>query len=202
METESDHRVLLTDVYKEFNDEIASQLKIQRFLTKKVTKKYAFDPEIPEQSEYLEVRYPATYDRIESNVTGKHFSKIFGTQTSFLEILLLERKIKGPCWLDIVNPSLANTNYSYCKFEVNCSSPKDLVIPKELQNQPPPPLTVATLNIRAVVNPDTMMNEIVMIGCLVHTKYSISKKPPNPPFESHFCGKLINILNFVLVYSI
>lgn len=189
METESDEPVTIKDVYEEFNNEIAEKIKLQRFRSRKVTKKYAFDPEIPEQSDYLEVRYPPTYNSLDPETKGKYFSKIFGTQTSFLEILLLDRKIKGPCWLDIINPSLAKTNYSYCKFEVNCSSLKDLQILSELQNQPPPPLTVATLNIRTVVDPESRMSEIVMIGCLIHTKYSVGRKPPNPPFENHFCGK-------------
>lgn len=191
MKTETDKRVKIVNVYEEFNDSIAEKLKITNFKSKKVIKKYAFDVDIPQQSEYLEIQYPAINESLDPNLEGKTFSKIFGTQTSFLEILLLDRKIKGPCWIDITNPSLANTSYSYCKFEINCNSMSDLFVPHELQNLPPPPMVVVSLNIKTVLNQKTKTDEIVMIGCLVHTKFAIDKKPSNPPFEHHFCGKYV-----------
>lgn len=48
--------VTLMDVYREFND-IAGKMDIKVYKSKKVMKKYAFDPTIPTESEYLEVRY-------------------------------------------------------------------------------------------------------------------------------------------------
>lgn len=189
LETDTDIPVKLVDVYNEFNNKISEQLKIKNFRSRKVVRKYAFDPDIPQQSDYLEVRYSASYDSMDPSSQGQTYSKVFGAQTSFLEILLLDRKIKGPCWLDIVNPTLAKSKYSYCQYELNCNSVTDLVIPQDLQNLQAPPLTVLSLNIRTVLNPQTKMNEIIMIGCLVYSKYLVGKKPPKVPFESHFCGK-------------
>lgn len=107
---------------------------------------------------------------------------------------MLDCKIKGPCWLDISNSECVGNPVSYCKFEVNCLKVSDLAVAQTIQNKiiPPPPLVVATINIRAVVNPKTMSNEIAMISVLTHTKYSVDKKPPNPMFEQHFCGRYCN----------
>lgn len=52
------------------------------------------------------------------DLSGKTFSRVFGTNTSFLELLLLDQKIKGPCWLDIKSPQLSNNPMSWCKLEV------------------------------------------------------------------------------------
>lgn len=52
----------------------------------------------------------------------------------------------------------------------------------------PPPLVIATLYVRTALHPKTQTNEIVMIACLVNNRFSVDKKPPNPPFTKHFCG--------------
>lgn len=118
---------------------------------------------------------------------GKSFSRVFGANSSFLEILLLDSKIKGPCWLDITDPQPVNNPITWCKFEVNCDSSVNVGIVLAPKPIPPPPLVVAAINMRTAVR--NMHNEIVMLTCLVHTKYSVDKKPPDPMFEQHFCGK-------------
>lgn len=55
--SETDTSVKLIDVYREFNESIAEKLRIPAFRSRKVTRKYSFDPNIPTQSDYLEVRY-------------------------------------------------------------------------------------------------------------------------------------------------
>lgn len=49
--------VSLIDVYHEFNNEISEELNLKSFKSRKVTKNYCFDPTVPAQSEYLEVKY-------------------------------------------------------------------------------------------------------------------------------------------------
>ncbi|KAF2880378.1 hypothetical protein ILUMI_25794 [Ignelater luminosus] len=188
----TDKPVALIDVYHEFNNNYASYLTLQSFKSRKVTKNYCFDPEVPSQSEYLEIRYSAKSPRLDTEICkigGKTFSRVFGNRNNFLEILLLDCKIKGPCWLDISNPECVGNPVSHCKFEVNCLKVSNLSVAQTVQNKiiPPPPLVVATINVRAVVNPKTMNNGIAMMSVLVHTKYSVDKKPPNPMFEQHFC---------------
>jgi hypothetical protein len=42
--------------------------------------------------------------QIPSNVSSPTFSRIFGTSTNAFELLVLKRKIMGPCWLQIKKP--------------------------------------------------------------------------------------------------
>jgi hypothetical protein len=38
------------------------------------------------------------------DLQGKTFSRVFGTSTALFERFVLERKVMGPCWLQIVDP--------------------------------------------------------------------------------------------------
>lgn len=53
-----------------------------------------------------------------NTLQGETFSHVFGTNTGFLELFLIERKIKGPCWLNVINPAQPKINSSWCKIEV------------------------------------------------------------------------------------
>ncbi|XP_018324520.1 DNA polymerase alpha catalytic subunit [Agrilus planipennis] len=184
---ETQKPVTLIDVYNEFNDTISNELNLDTFKSKKTTKSYCFDPEVPVESEYLEVRYSAKYPAVDPKRSGETFSRVFGTKSSFLEIFLLERKIKGPCWLDVTNPESVSNPMSWCKFEVNCNKVSDISVVKNSNNLPPPPLVVAAINVKTVVNPKYLRNEIVMISCLVNDKYYVDKQAPKIPFQKHFC---------------
>ncbi|XP_018577548.1 DNA polymerase alpha catalytic subunit [Anoplophora glabripennis] len=186
----TDEPVTFKKLYDEVNDNILKPLNISSFKTRYVSKKYAFNPEIPSESDYMELRYPATDPRININnlkQKPKTFSRIFGSNTSYLEILLLDRKIKGPCWLDISNPVPVSNPITWCKFEVNCMRLLDLNITSMDKPLPPPPLVVMAINLRSFINPKTYTNEILMVSCLTHTKYAVDKQAPNPPFQQHFC---------------
>lgn len=54
---ETDQPVALIDVYHEFNNVVAPKLGLKEFKSRKVSKNYAFNPDVPSQSEYLEVKY-------------------------------------------------------------------------------------------------------------------------------------------------
>lgn len=54
--------VTMMDVYQEFNSTVSEKFKILQFKSRKVTKKYCFEKvEVPEESEYLEVRYSVSH---------------------------------------------------------------------------------------------------------------------------------------------
>lgn len=55
--------------------------------------------------EYLESALP-------SDLTGKTFSHVFGTQTGPLEHFLIKRDIMGPCWLQVKNAQINNNKVS------------------------------------------------------------------------------------------
>ena len=166
------YQLIVLYFLKEFNENIATPNKIMNFKSRKTTLKYAFElNDVPAESEYLEIKYPATYAKLSQDLSGETFSRVFGTNTSGLEVLLLDRKIKGPCWLEIKNPQTVNVQCSWCKLEVRCSKPEDVIISDVFA--PPPPLTLMTINIRTVVSKN-MDNEIVMIGVIVNNQYRVS----------------------------
>nr|CAD7257853.1 unnamed protein product [Timema shepardi] len=181
--------VTLLDVYQEFNEKVATKYKIFQFKSRKVEKKYGFDvAEVPLLSEYLEVRYSASDPVLPSDLQGSTFSHVFGTNTSALELLLLGRKIKGPCWLDVKEPQLVSNPVSWCRLETTSLKPENVSVSVLSPLPPPPPLVVVTLNVRSVLNPKTYQSEVVMIACLVHYAFNVDKAPPQPPFQQHFCA--------------
>uniref|UniRef100_A0A8B9Z334 DNA polymerase n=1 Tax=Buteo japonicus TaxID=224669 RepID=A0A8B9Z334_9AVES len=183
---ETETPVTIMSVFKEFNDCISPKYKIMKFKSKKVEKYYAFEiPDVPAKSEYLEVKYSAECPRLPQELKGQTFSHVFGTNTSSLELLLMSRKIKGPCWLEIKNPQLSNQSVSWCKVEAVAMKPGLVNVVKDLS--PPPPLVVMSLSMKTTQNPKTHQNEIVAVAALIHQKFPLDKAPPQPPFQTHFC---------------
>nr|XP_060626106.1 DNA polymerase alpha catalytic subunit [Anolis sagrei ordinatus] len=181
---ETKDTVTMMDVYQEFNDHIAEKYKIMKYKSKKVEKKYAFEiPDVPANSDYLEVRYSAEFPRLPQDLKGETFSHVFGTNTSSLELLLMNRKIKGPGWLEIKNPQLLTQPVSWCKVELVALKPDFVTVVKDLSL---PPLVVMSLSMKTVQNTKTHQNEIMAITALVHHKFCLDKAPPVPPFQTHF----------------
>ena len=60
----------------------------------------------------------AEYPALPSDLCGQTFSHVFGTNTSSLELFLLERQIKGPGWLDVTLPQISSPSVSWCRIEV------------------------------------------------------------------------------------
>ncbi|XP_061483331.1 DNA polymerase alpha catalytic subunit isoform X3 [Rhineura floridana] len=181
---ETENPVNMMDIYQEFNDRIAEKYKIMKFKSKKVEKNYAFEiPDVPAKSDYLEVRYPAEFGRLPQDLKGETFSHVFGTNTSSLELFLMNRKIKGPSWLEIKNPQLSNQTVSWCKVELVALKPNLVTVVKDL---PPPPLVIMSLSMKTVQNTKTHRNEVMAITSLVHHKFCLDKAPPMPPFQTHF----------------
>ncbi|MGH0185040.1 UNVERIFIED_CONTAM: hypothetical protein FKN15_024321 [Acipenser sinensis] len=181
---ETDTPVTMMDVYQEFN-EIADRYKIMKFKSKKVVKNYAFDiPDVPAQSEYLEVRYSADLPPLPQDLKGATFSQVFGTNTTSLEHFLLGRKIKGPCWLDVKTPQLASQPVSWCKVEAVALKSDLVSVVKDIAA---PPLVVLSISMKTVQNPKTHQNEIVSLAALLHNQFPLDRAPPQPPFQTHFC---------------
>uniref|UniRef100_A0A8B9KI61 DNA polymerase n=1 Tax=Astyanax mexicanus TaxID=7994 RepID=A0A8B9KI61_ASTMX len=180
----TDVPVGMMDVYQEFNS-LSEKFKIMKFKSKKVEKNYAFEiPDVPTQCEYLEVRYSAEMPQLPSDLKGTTFSHVFGTNTSSLEHLLLSRKIRGPCWLDIKTPTLSSQPMSWCKVEAIALKSDLISVVKDLT---PPPLVVMSISLKTVQNPKTHHNEIVSLAALIHYKFPLDKASPRVPYQTHFC---------------
>ncbi|KAJ8375624.1 hypothetical protein SKAU_G00062040 [Synaphobranchus kaupii] len=181
---ETDSVVGIMDVYQEFS-QLSEKFKIMKFKSKKVEKNYAFEiPDVPTQSDYLEVRYSAEMPPLPSDLKGATFSHVFGTNTSSLEHFLLSRKIRGPCWLDVSTPQLSSQQVSWCKVEAVALRSDLVAVVKDLS---PPPLVVMSISMKTVQNAKTHHNEIVSMAALIHQKFPLDKAVPSPPFQSHFC---------------
>ncbi|GFR77685.1 DNA polymerase, partial [Elysia marginata] len=177
--------VTMPMVHEEFS-KIAEKSKIDQFRAMKVKKKYAFEMmDVPVEADYLEIRYSADMPNLSSDLKGETFSHVFGTKTSSLELLLLNRKMKGPAWLDLKCPQVSTAATSWCKLEAVISKPEHVSVSDV--HLPPPPLTVMTLNLQTLPNPKTKQNEIVAAACLLHTGFHMDKPAPKQSFQQHFC---------------
>ena len=113
--------IKMPDVYEEF-DQIRRKHGIRNFGCKFVKRNYAFEvPGVPAESDYLKVVYG--FDRMNlsflfisayfaepslpADLKGQTFSRVFGTGTSALELLILKRKLMGPCWVKIEKAQLS-----------------------------------------------------------------------------------------------
>ncbi|XP_031831132.1 DNA polymerase alpha catalytic subunit isoform X2 [Nomia melanderi] len=175
----------MEDVYNEFN-QFANKSGIKEFRCSTVTKHYAFEQEgIPSVSEYLEVKYSAHYPAIPSDYTGPSIERVFGVTVNPLELLVIERNIKGPCWLDVKCPLPTGVQTSWCKIKANCMKMENIIVCSEPQALPP--LVIMTLNVRTSLNSKSQQNEVVMVAILIHHKFHVDKEPPKPPFQEHIC---------------
>jgi DNA polymerase alpha subunit A len=125
--------------------------------------------------------------QITKDVSSPNFARVFGTNTSAFELLVLKRKIMGPCWLQIKNPEIDNKGVcamlslplhpwvlmsivlqvSWCKLEATVSDPKDISPCSESDATAPkdtPPLTVMSLSVRTIVNHRDNKREVVCVS--------------------------------------
>ena len=114
----------MKDVYADV-DVVRKAAGITQFKAKFVKRKYNFgEPEVPTgESQWLKVVYPFSGEclnllnpislfnvyiepQLSEHLTSPNFARIFGTRTSAFELLVLKRKIMGPCWLQVKNPTV------------------------------------------------------------------------------------------------
>ena len=68
---------------QEFNSRYAEPYRIMKFSSRRVTRCYAFElPDVPQESEYLQVQYSAEYRAPPHDASGRTFSRVFGTTSS------------------------------------------------------------------------------------------------------------------------
>ncbi|KAH7639346.1 dna polymerase alpha catalytic subunit-like protein [Dermatophagoides farinae] len=186
-------RVQMDDVREEFEQQIAPQLKLRQFRSRKVIKRYAFElDQIPDEAEYLEILYPASYPPFPTKFAqGNTYRHVFGTQASILENFILDKNLMGPGWLLIKNPEITEQPVSWCKLELAISKPKDQLSVLEGTTLPATPdFTLLSLCFKTFVHVETKTTEIVAISCLVNRQFNFEQN--NQPqkqkkFDHHFC---------------
>ncbi|XP_044575659.1 DNA polymerase alpha catalytic subunit [Cotesia glomerata] len=186
-ETKEERLTTMKDVYDEFK-KLANANKINEFRSLTTSKSYAFDRvNTPLQSEYLEVRYSPSYPVLNSNYSGKAIEHIFGTSVNPLELFLIERKIKGPNWLDIKSPVPVNNGPSWCKLQLNCLKMENISVTENESKLQVPPIVLMTIDVRTTLNSRNNDTEITMIGILMNNDYNVDKPSPKTIFNKNYC---------------
>lgn len=167
--TEEKEKALKNSMIMEFTQMKQSQFKkIRDFKCKFVSRKYAFELPIPHgEHKFLKVKYSAQDPPLPSGLKGNTFECVFGAQQSMLELFILKRKIKGPCWLRIKGAKVnMNHKQTWSRHEVAVDSPKNVEITLEELNREAPPLTAVSFSLKTTRSADNT-NEIAMISCMV-----------------------------------
>ncbi|KZT09817.1 uncharacterized protein LAESUDRAFT_756049 [Laetiporus sulphureus 93-53] len=173
----------MSDIYSDF-DQIRRRTGIKSWKGKVVKRRYAFgEKDVPRgESQWFKVVYGFNEPQLPNNVSSPNFARIFGTNTTAFELLVLKRKIMGPCWLQIKKPQLDHKGVSWCKVEATVSDPKDINPFSETDDQAPremPPLNVVSLSLRTIVNHKENNREIVCATARIWSNLDIDD--PTPP---------------------
>jgi len=126
-------------------------------------------PISPGEHKFLKIKYPAENPPLPPNLTGNTFECIFGANQSMLELFLLKRKIKGPCWLKIKGFTKPQFKQTWCKHELIISDPKEVFYEIDDINKQSPPMTALSFSMKTTRSQNNT-NEIAMISCLVHNE--------------------------------
>ncbi|KAJ3546934.1 hypothetical protein NM688_g5461 [Phlebia brevispora] len=173
----------IADVYTDF-DKVRKKVGIKSWKAKPVKRQYAFsERDVPrEETQWLKVVYGFDEPQIPNNVSSPNFIRVFGTNTSAFELLVLKRKIMGPCWLQVKKPVLEKKGISWCTVEATVADPKDINPFAESESNAPkdvPPLTVMSLSVRTIVNHQENNREVVC--ATARTWPNMQLDDPTPP---------------------
>jgi DNA polymerase alpha subunit A len=103
--TKEEENKLLMNVFTEL-EEIRKRRfpNITEWKCKGVTRKYCFETPLEHgEHKFMKIKYPATMPQLPPNMSGNTFETVFGTNQSMLELFIMKRNIKGPCWLTLTN---------------------------------------------------------------------------------------------------
>ena len=172
--TKEEEDKLLTNVFTELEEIRKRRMQqITKWKCKCVTRKYCFEMPLPHgEHRLLKIKYPATMPPMPNGLTGNTFEAMFGCQQSMLELFILKRKIRGPCWLTITNAQRVtqmDMRHTWTKHEIRIEDPKHATCTLDDLNRPSPPLTSLTFSCK-MTRSQHNTTEIAMISCIVQNK--------------------------------
>ena len=149
--------------------EVLKARKIENFKISLVRRHYCFErKDIPRGPIFaLKVKIPGTAVAFPSDMKGKHFIAVMGTQAPMLELLTLKSKLKGPSWISLHGATVVpqDKQKSWCKLELALPLAHKGVRPQVSSmtlRRESPRLTVASLNLQTIINQQTNVNEIAV----------------------------------------
>ncbi|CAR22667.1 DNA-directed DNA polymerase alpha catalytic subunit POL1 [Lachancea thermotolerans CBS 6340] len=156
-----------SDVHGEIIPLLMEKYGLENIRAKPEIKKYAFElPGIPHESEYLKVLLPYRTPKnrnvtIPSDLEGDTFHHVFGGNTNIFESFVVQKKVMGPCWLEINNGDFsALSNASHCDIEVQVSQPSSI---EPTSDKHVPNLNCASLAVQTIMSSKENKQEIVSI---------------------------------------
>ncbi|CAF3590618.1 unnamed protein product [Adineta steineri] len=174
---------------------IAKRFKITNY-TSSIVKRKRFDPElvstdILNEIDVVEMKYPARCATLPTDLQGDTFQCVYGTNQLALEYVLIDKKLKGPCWLNIKNCAPVKNRRSWCKLEYDVDYYNAL--DRQLTNieistitSPPPPLVAVTLSLVTLPNTKTHETEVICVAGLVHQQFPLDSAAPKRPYQNYF----------------
>lgn len=174
--------VSVAEVHTEISKIFEERFKfIKKFKSKPAEKNYCFETPLKKgKNNVLEIRYSSEYATLPPNMTGKTFQHIFGKNTSVLELLLVQLKLMGPCWLTVKNVKVnTQAKKSWCDYEVIIDVPSNIQCTIEDKNKPSPPIKVLSLGMKSCKNAKKV-KEVYMISGLLHESVDCDKQLLDP----------------------
>lgn len=182
---EDDEPVTVDDVRDEIVPLIMEKYGLDLLREKPEVKKYAFElPDVPEEAEYLKVLMPFNTPKsrnmpLPSNLEGSTFLKVFGTSSNIFESFVLQRRIMGPCWLEVSNADFdALKGTSHCELEISVSDPKH-VVPIDEKSLALPTFSCLSLHVQPVYNDKTSTQEVAAVSMALFKDVNIDHILPN-----------------------
>lgn len=181
-----DDHLTVMDVHEEVIPLLLNQYGLDNIKAKPETKKYAFEvPGIPKEAEYLKVLLPYKTPQnknlvMPQDIEGETFCRVFGTNKNMFESFVLERNIKGPCWLEVSQGDFSVIqNTSHCQVEVAVTSPRFICALNDSKMKLPP-LTMTSISIQTFMNSKQNKQEVASISLATYRNV-----PQDQPISQH-----------------
>ncbi|KAE9552614.1 hypothetical protein FO519_004162 [Halicephalobus sp. NKZ332] len=176
------------ELYEEVKDLLTTKYGVKLFMARPVKRKFAYmDGETPDEADCLEVFYNANLPAFPAGLQGgDSFNRVGNATVTALERLLIERDIRGPCWLEVSGVKEVELgqklSYSQKEFKVVLSPQKPLLncvnIILDTQNELLPICRMAAVNIVTVTNKKTNKPEIVLASLKRFKNYQLNRQTP------------------------
>ncbi|KAH3765488.1 DNA-directed DNA polymerase [Pelomyxa schiedti] len=182
----------LEDLFHEF-EEVSSVYNIPTMRAKPCKKNYAFyEAGVPiGVTEYLKIKVPSSAPLLPQDISGRTFSRIYGTHTSLVEHIILKCRLQGPEWLFLHGAEPNSVKHTWATYEVVVKSVKDIFRASELPSakpRPSPPLTLLSLSLQigpTIANQKKKQprSEIIVVSGVSSNQFAMDSAAPTQSYS-------------------
>lgn len=161
-------------------DEIQSikeELKIEKEMTlSKVKKRLLSGDEHSDRSEIelVKIEYPYDQPSFPDRLKATTFDSMFGHNDDIVSNFVIEKGLKGPCWLRVDNIQATKREVSWCKLEYYVEDPSSIKLNPTQYDIPP--LILMSLKTVTLPGHKNQKSQIAAVSMSFHT-YSFKTKP-------------------------